>query len=191
MGILSDRNTNPWPDQGTLAERPAASERQTGFEYYVTDEEALYRVQGDDWVRISNEDETEYGSSGQALARGENKNLQFNLGVANTIYDIPGCSITFQRHPTRDIWVVWKIAFLGGQATANCVGILADENNVEKDRAGLRIVTNNYYGHVTGDEVIPAGVGSVTRKVRAYSSINTGFVNLANGGTTSVEAFVR
>lgn len=53
MGILSDRNVNPNPDQGTFAERPDAEERHNGFRYYAVDRDALYEVHEGEWVQVS------------------------------------------------------------------------------------------------------------------------------------------
>lgn len=63
MGILSDRHVNPYPDEGLLADRPDASERPTGFEYYATDSATLYRAQSGSWIQISNEGGGEGGVS--------------------------------------------------------------------------------------------------------------------------------
>lgn len=103
-------------------------------------------------------------------------------------------SITFTVPATRDVHVYAKVPMVGSAAANDIVTVkLTDASNVMKDQSGVRSGTAaRNHSTVVLEEVIPAGSGEITRKLRAINaSSSNGYTNLAGGGRNVLEAIVR
>lgn len=128
--------------------------------------------------------------SGEALARAVSTGQDI---IGTTEVDLAGMSISFDVPPDRDVWVVAKVAGCGTvTASATLTLKLTDGANAMKDQNISRSGTaSRNYVTLPLDEIIPAGSGHITRKLRGICSTIDGITNIAAAQRVTLDAFVR
>ena len=106
--------------------------------------------------------------------------------------DLAGCTITFDVPESYDVWVTCRVPYLWCKRRgAEAEVLLTDEQGRVIDAVGVRAGRGGDLGFVTVDELIPAGSGRVTRKLRGCTSKGTGAANSGGTGTVTMDAYLR
>jgi hypothetical protein len=106
--------------------------------------------------------------------------------------DLVGSTITFDVPHELDVWVVCRVPNLGCARRSALAAIhLTDAQGHIVDSVGLKGAARMHVGFVTLDELIPAGSGTVTRKLRGQTSKGRGFANLGGAGRVTMDAYIR
>lgn len=113
--------------------------------------------------------------------------------VTTSEADLVNMSITFTVPTNRDVWVLAKVKGVeAGTASAIVTVKLTDAAATAKDSDNARSGTASRNPvTIILDEVIPAGSGTVTRKLRAVSTSADGVTNVGGASRNTLEAFVR
>ena len=123
------------------------------------------------------------------LARAEST-VQTDLSP--TVTDLLGSSITFDVPDGLDVWVVCRVPYLGCvRRGALATLYLTDELGNITDATALKAATHRDVGFVTLDELVPAGSGTTTRKLRGQTSKGAGYANLKGFGRVTMDAYIR
>ncbi len=129
-------------------------------------------------------------TAGYALARATNA---VGDGAVGTEVDIATTTIAFTVPADRDVWVRAVVPTCGAATAAGILTVkLTDESNVQKAANSARSGTaSRNHPTLVLDEVIAAGSGAVTRKLRAACTTSDGYVNLSGGSLITIDAIVR
>lgn len=123
------------------------------------------------------------------LARAESS-VPTNLSPA--VADLLGSIITFDVPHELDVWVVCRVPYLGCVRRGGLTTVLlTDELGNVADATALKAASRRHVGFVTLDELIPAGSGTVTRKLRGQTSKGPGYANLEGLGRVTMDAYIR
>lgn len=127
--------------------------------------------------------------AGEILARASSSAQDV---LSTTPIDLTNMTITFTVPPDRDVSVQARVpGLVSPTASATITVTLTDENNVVKDTNWARSGTASRNGvTVPLEEIIPAGSGTVTRKLRAVSTAD-GSVNNSALATVRLKAVVE
>ena len=106
--------------------------------------------------------------------------------------DLVGSTISFDVPHELDVWVVCRVPNLGCTRRSAVAAIhLTDAQGRIIDSVRLKGAGRMHVGFVTLDELIPAGSGAVTRKLRGQTSKGRGFANLGGAGRVTMDAYIR
>lgn len=123
------------------------------------------------------------------LGRAEST-VQTNLSTAIT--DLFGSIITVDVPHELDVWVVCRVPYLGCVRRGSWATVyLTDELGNVADATALKAATHRHVGFVTLDELVPAGSGTITRKLRGQTSKGAGYANLEGLGRVTMDAYIR
>ena len=123
------------------------------------------------------------------LARAEST-VQTTLST--TPVDLSGSIIRLEVPDELDVWIVCRVPYLGCTRRGAVATVhLTDEHDQVIDSTGVRAAIRHDHGFVTLDELVPAGSGTIVRKLRGLTSKGTGFANLGGAGRVTMDAFIR
>jgi hypothetical protein len=112
--------------------------------------------------------------------------------LSPSVVDLHGCVITFEVPAELDVWVVCRVPYLGSVRRGSLVTVyLTDQLGNVTDASALKAATRRHVGFVTLDELVPAGSGTVTRKLRGQASRGAGYANLEGLGRVTMDAYIR
>jgi hypothetical protein len=123
------------------------------------------------------------------LARSESS-VQTTLSPS--VVDLVGSIITVDVPHELNVWVVCRVPYLGcARRGALATVYLTDEAGGVIDATALKAATRHHIGFVVLTELVLAGSGTITRKLRACTSGGRGYANLGGAGHVTMDAYIR
>lgn len=111
--------------------------------------------------------------------------------LSGTVSDLAGSIVTFEVPDDLDVWVTCRVPHLTTPRRGAAVILLTDGDGRVVDSVAVGGGRRGQLGFVTVNELIPAGSGVVTRKLRGCTSRGRAVANRDGAGTVTIDAYVR
>lgn len=111
--------------------------------------------------------------------------------LTSSVTDLPGSIVTFEVPEDRDVWVVGRVPNVAPPRRGSAVVQLTDGEGRVVDHVEVRRRRGPGVGDVALHELVPAGSGAVTRKLRARTTRGRGAANQDGAGLVTLDAALR